>query len=229
MRIKNFIEDLKQRKPHYDIKPEHFQIDVYIAYDKTVVIIGQKDNNFTEWLSVGQLSQDENSIGACINGLVKNTPLPVTASLYWKPFEEQTGIKYEELKVFYLHVRIVKVGQQYFTINGNQVRRDSSDEDIQQLFWQLYNQEIKKMVAIEGQSTADIVKELKKDFQEIKKLEEECPEPWALNLVADEAEKVFKAKKAKYMYSQDKEVIRLLFELYKLKSSIYNKYMTAAR
>jgi hypothetical protein len=51
--MRNFIEDLNQRVPHYEVKPEHFQVDVYIAFDRSVVIIAQKDNNFTEWLSVG--------------------------------------------------------------------------------------------------------------------------------------------------------------------------------
>lgn len=218
-----------QRTPHYDIKPEHFKIDVYIAYDKTVVIIGQKDNNFTEWLSVGRLSMDESSIGECINYLVKNTPLPVTASLYWAPFAKLTGIKYEELKVFYLHVQIAKDDERHLIINGNQISKEMTDGEVQKLLCEFYNQEMTKLRDIEEQSASHIAEELKKDLGEIKKLEEECPELWALNLVADEAEKIFKAQKNKYMYSQDKEVRRLLYDLYKLKSAIYNKYMTAAR
>lgn len=227
--MKNFIEYLDQRIPHYEVKPEHFLIDVYIAYDKTVIIIGQKDNNFTEWLSVGHLNMNENSIGGCINDLVKNTPLPVTASLYWEPFEKLTGVTYEELKVFYLHVRIAKDDERHLIINGNQISKEMTDGEVQKLLCEFYNQEMTKLRIIEEQSASRIMEELKKDLGEIKRLEEECPELWALNLVADEAEKIFKAQKNKYMYSQDKKVRRLLYDLYKLKSAIYNKYMTAAR
>ncbi|AKG37123.1 hypothetical protein [Paenibacillus durus] len=143
--MKNLASGMEQMTPKYNINPSNFRIEIYISFDKTVVITAEKDNNYTEWLSIGKLSSNDNSVGQCINYLLRHTPLPVCTYL---------------------------------------TRRS---------------------------------------------MEQECLFPWALNIVSDRAITMFNVLKNKYVFSQDEEVRNLLYELFQLKSTIYNKYMTAAR
>ncbi|MBH5317512.1 hypothetical protein I6N90_06740 [Paenibacillus sp. GSMTC-2017] len=223
----NLIADMEQHKAKYDIDPAHFRIDTYLSHGGKIVIIARKDNNYAEWLSIGKLCADDYRIGQCIAYLLRHSPLPTSTSLYWGNYEQITKTKYKELFVFYQHLRITIEDETYFVLDGERITRDSSDEYIQQRLIQHYDD--KKSTEIVDEEVSEIREHLQNTINEIRTMELECPLPSALNHVADYARKRCNELKAKYVFNQDEIVKGLLFELYEINSSIYNKYMTAVR
>lgn len=218
---------MEQKTASYSINPDHFRIDMYISYDKRVVIIAKKDNNFTEWLSLGRISNYDNYVGECINYLLRNSPLPTSTSLFWRNFEDVTEMKYDELFVFFQHLSIRQSNDSHFLMNGEQIEKDASDEFIQQQLVQIHENYCETTKLTEPISF--VREQLRRAITEIRVMEQECSFPWALNKVSDHANQKFVELKNKFVFSQDEEVRKLLYELYELKAMIYNQYMTAVR
>ncbi len=229
--MKNLAADMEQITAKYQIKPEHFRIYLYIAQDKTVIIIAKKDNNFTEWLSIGKLSKHNNKIGECVKYLFEFSPLPTSTSLYWKPNEEHTKMKLNELYVFYKQITFAKNGKDLISVNGHDLSKDISGEEIQQLIWQFYSKDLEKLSSFTEEELEDIIHAIKKDITDIKHLQEKCPPASVLGLeyISNEANGKFNSKKSKYLFCQNNTIKHLLFELYQLACDSYNEYMTMAR
>ncbi|MWC27119.1 hypothetical protein [Paenibacillus sp. MMS18-CY102] len=223
----NLVASMPQQTAKYTIRPDLFRIDIYISRDQTIVIRAKKDPNYTEWLSVGKLNVADAAAGACIRYLLNNTPLPTTASLYWQPFEDATQMKYDELFVFYQHVAITRESDSHFTMNGEHIEREASDDAIQQHLLQLYEDYRKGCGATD--EPGPIIDRMQQAITEIKAMEDECHLPEYLGPVSEHARTAFVACKHEYAFSPHEEVKSLLYELFKLQSSIYNRYMTAVR
>lgn len=186
--MNNLVVDMEQKTAKYKINPDNFRINIYISHDKTVVIIAEKDNNYTEWLSFGSISNNDNKVGSCINYLLRNSPLPTSTFCTWKTYEDE-----------YIQHRLIQLHEDY------------------------------RETCIVSEEITIVREKLQNAIAEIRSMEQECPFPWALDKVSVEAEKMFVELKNNIVFSQDEEVRNLLYELYRLKTMIYNKYMTAVR
>ncbi|EFM11369.1 hypothetical protein PaecuDRAFT_1815 [Paenibacillus curdlanolyticus YK9] len=225
--ISNLIAGMPQQSASYKIRPDQFRIDIYIGRDQTIVIHALKDNNFSEWLSVGKLIPGDAAAGACIRHLLEHSPLPTTCSLYWTPFEEATQMKYRELFVFYQHVTVRKGDASHFVMNGKRVARDASPDRIQQRLLQLHEEY--RIACKATDEPAPTITRLQQVLAEIRTMEQACPLPELLGNVSDHARAMFAAMKHQYALSPHEEVRSLLYELFQLHSSIYNRHMTAVR
>lgn len=223
--MKNIIDE--SINPSYEIKRDNFRVELFINSKKEVVVLAYKDNNYLEWLSKGQLSKEDLSVGESISFILQNTPLKTTTNRWWKSYEEFSEFERSDLYLYYYCIRIYKTENKY-KFNNTVYSNNLTENEIHDIILDLYEQYVSYVAVSKNAIEIDRIKfELNSMNRELNRIFQIYDD--AAYHRTEGLRETFDEILAGYRFCGDTILKKLLKSCSDLIADMYNRYMTVTR
>ena len=148
--MKNLITKDDLRKPGYKPNTDRYNIALSIGSERILCIVANLDNNYLEWVSLGEITDSAEAIGDCVNHIISQSPNGKHASRAHTILERE-NIDRNDYKYLWLSTKIAKHnGLFYFC--GEELQ--FSSEKIGMGVIEFYNSHLKDCESLEENATS---------------------------------------------------------------------------
>ena len=116
----NLITENELRKPGYKTKSDHYNIGVSISNTGLICIVANLDNNYFEWVSLGEITSSKKAIGECVKYIITHSPNGKHASWVHNILKRENIDRYD-YKYLWVSTKISKHDCMYFYCDGDEV------------------------------------------------------------------------------------------------------------
>lgn len=208
----------------YTPKEDHFFINLYVNEDR-LVLMGNLDNNFCIWLSVGEI-REFRKLGESITAVISLRKSIRVGEMEYNALREMFQLDRYKLHEEFMNYRMV-FDSGKLKINGN-ILEECSSEQIQLLLNELYEKDYESLKSVmETYNPYDLLKylrELETYFQYTFDTFKEAAYS-RTNKEREEFDSVLEDNRL----NSNSEVRRLINKCNRLVSNMYNCYMTYVR